>query len=133
MLWGRGWNFYPFQKSTFFLISWTTQRSLKYLTKQNLKHTVNSFESVLMLANLHISIAFFSSNDWLGIWVFREGVFRTLKDICDVARRENNFLSKKLYHRCLTQSQIHLCCQPAITCLKLTIETLEQDVKYVQS
>ena len=23
--------------------------------------------------------------------------------------------------------------QPAITCLKLTIETLEQDVKYVQS
>ena len=24
-------------------------------------------------------------------------------------------------------------CQPAITCLKLTIETLEQGVKYVQS
>ena len=23
--------------------------------------------------------------------------------------------------------------QPAITCLKLTVETLEQDVKYVQS
>ena len=28
---------------------------------------------------------------------------------------------------------VHVCSQPAITCLKLAIETLEQGVKYVQS
>ena len=42
-----------------------------------------------------------------------------------------NFLS--LYHRCQTVYIILMPSQPAITCSKLTIETLEQGVKYVQS
>ena len=34
---------------------------------------------------------------------------------------------------CSYFTEILVCAQPAITCLKLTIKTLEQDVKYVQS
>ena len=37
------------------------------------------------------------------------------------------------YAKKLLERQLYMLTQPAITCSKLTIETLEQCVKYVQS
>ena len=49
--------------------------------------------------------------------------FESVEDSMEMVRQ---------YNGCSRKS-VHICCLKTITCLKLTIETLKQGVKYVQS
>ena len=67
------------------------------------------------------------------------GEFRTLSNICDevflqqwIATFDTNYFLKHIPHRCW-QGAKYSSTQPLFICSKLTIETLEQGVKYVQS
>ena len=77
--------------------------------------------SLVSLAKLHFQNLVFSANIFLS-------AFQTLKN-CNVTEKHIYTLgrykkSRKLYS---------ISFQPAFTCSKLTIETLKQGVKYVQS
>ena len=70
----------------------------------------------------------FVSSKWLGVLYV---IFVTL--IEGLVRTFLHFYAQRLKHLCMLNSQLLVNILPAFTCSKLTIEILEQGVKYAQS
>ena len=62
---------------------------------------------------------------------FHQNIKQTLLNKQDPAIQYT--IEYKIGNKCLNFWNINVTTQPAFTCSKLTIETLEQGVKYVQS
>ena len=89
----------------------------------------------------HKSLHIKSSERYRKIPMTQNGLIKGVKIVCSWVSKIKDYVSSGshfrilFHHLILSQDsfQVLLIAQPAITCSKLTIETLEQGVKYVQS